>query len=258
VSLPNILLIDFDLCNQIFHQTYLIFNIDDSIVEQIFTDNSKDILAGFFEDRPDELAQSLVTNWQRYLDGKQEINVENCDKIDQIKLKCAKLLERQHHKNRMLTLFSRWKISILTEKNKQLEINLEDEKFKYEELESTNLIDQIQLRELRDKVLSLESELSKELDEKTRKSRAIGRRKKMNELRENSKSLSMSKAGKMPISKTNKEDPYMVEDEIVKIDTPNGYVNINAGKRNSFGLDQRGSTCSAAVQRRQKLINSKA
>jgi hypothetical protein len=258
VSLPNISFIDYDLCNQIFHLTYLTFSIDDSIVEQIFTDNSKDILAGFFEDRPDELAQSLVTNWQRYLDGKQEINVDNCNKIDQIRLKSAKLLQKQHHKNTMLTLFNKWKISILTEKNKQLESNLEDEKFKYEELESTNLIDQIQLRELRDKVLSLETKLSKELDEKIRKNRAIDRKKKMHELRENSKSLSMSRAGKIPSSKTHKEDPYMVEDEIVKFDKPNGHVNIIAGKRNSFGLNQRGSTCSAAVQRRQKLINSKA
>jgi hypothetical protein len=240
------------------HLTYLIFNIDDSIVDQIFTDNSKDILAGFFEDRPEELAQSLVTNWQRYLDGRGEINSESCNKIDQIKLKSAKLLEKQHHKNRMLTLFNRWKISILTKKNQQLQSNLDDQKLKYEEYESTSIIDQIQLRELRDKVLSLENSLSKELDDKIRKSRAVDRRKKMKELRENSKSLSLSKAGKMPISRTHKEDPYMVEDEVLKIDTPNGYVNIKQGVRNTYGLDQRGSTCSAAVQRRQNLINSKA
>jgi hypothetical protein len=168
------------------------------------------------------------------------------------------MLERQHHKNRMLTLFSRWKTSILAEKNQQLESRVKDEKFKYEELKSASLIEQIQLKELRDKVLSLETELSKELDEKIRKSRAVCRKKKMNELRESSKSLSMSKAGKIPISRTQKEDPYMVDDGVLKINTPNGYVNINAGIRNSFGLDERGSTCSAAVKRRQNLINSKA
>jgi hypothetical protein len=157
--------------------------------EQIFTDNSIEILTGFFEDRPDELAESLVSNWPRYLEGKENAYIENCSKIDQIKLKSAKLLERQHHKNRILTLFNRWKISILTDKNKQLESSLEEGKFKYEELESTNLIDQIQIKELRDKVLSLETELAKEHDEKIRKSKAICRKKKMQTLRENSKSL---------------------------------------------------------------------
>jgi hypothetical protein len=67
----------------------------------------------------------------------------------------------------------------------------------------------------------------------------------------------MARAGVISISKTQKEDPYMIEEETVKTLAPNNFVNINAEKRNTFGLDQRGSTNTTAIQRRQKMLNSR-
>jgi hypothetical protein len=236
----------------------LTFIIDDSITDEMFINNSKEILSAFFEDRAEELAESLVTNWPRYLEGHHEIENEYSEQLDKIKLRSAILLEKQHNKNITMRLFYKWKHNILNEKNIQLDSRLEEEKLKCEELESSNFNDKIQIKELRDKVLNLESHISKELDLKRRKKEATAKRLKMKEQKDVSKSLALSKAGFIPSNKSLDENPYLIEEfQNVKIAELEKLLNRKGRVRSNNGYDQRGSTYSTEVHRRQKLFKSK-
>lgn len=228
------------------------------MIDEIFMSNSKEILSAFFEDRPDELAENLVTNWPRYLEGHHERGNEHSEQLDKIRLKAAILLEKQHHKNSTMRLFYKWKSNIVSEKNKQLESKLEEEKLKYEELESSNLNDKILIKELRDKALSLEFQLSKELDLKKRKKEATAKRLKMKELKDVSKSLALSKAGMITSHKSLDENPYLVdESEKVRIADLGKLLNNKGKIRSTYGYDQRGSINSSDVYRRNKLLRSR-
>lgn len=230
-----------------------------SIADTVFDTTSKDILAGFFEDRPDELAEAIVQNWPRYIQQKIDRENEIVDQRRQDKLKAALIISKQRQKQLQLSWFARWRNQVLQEKLRMLENQVKDEKRRVDEIAANNMHVQIEARELRDKALRLENELEKEQELKKKKKAAAAKRKKMKNQREASKSLSMEKAGKSSYSRSvNPDDPYMTNHPRgVKVADLEKFVSSKATPRATFGLDQRGSINTQAVQRRKHLTNSK-
>lgn len=225
----------------------------------MFETSSKEILAGFFEDRPDELAETLVQNWPKHIQQKHERESETKDQRRNDKLKAVLLISKQYQKRTKLSLFARWRDQVLKNKIRMLENQLKDEKRRVDEIAANNLHVQIEARELRDKALRLENELEREQDLKKKKKAAASRRKKMKNQREASKSLSMEKAAKTTYTRSvNPDDPYMTNNSRgVKVADLEKFVSSKATPRATFGLDQRGSINTQAVQRRKHLTNSK-
>lgn len=58
-------------------------------------ENGKEILAGFFEDRPDELAENLILNWPKYEDIQHEKEYSFLEQHKADKLKFLLMLKRQ-------------------------------------------------------------------------------------------------------------------------------------------------------------------
>ena len=225
-----------------------IYSIDESNIDKVFEECSVNILTGFFEDRPDELAQGLLDGWRQSIIKMEE----QSQKTDKLKAKTRELLSNilQSFNQRIQkqALFSRWKEAALTNQIELLKNENEAEKKKFEE-KNINL--QIKIREQCDYILELEDRLKNEMQDKKKKKDAAAKRKKMKKNREVSMSLSQARASRYNNKSLNVEDPYMVaESSSRKIIDLEKHIYIKS-KRESLGVDERGSVNTLAAQRRK-------
>lgn len=223
-------------------------------------DKGKEILAGFFEDRPEEYAESVINHWPTFVQHQNEREQQYITQRQQDKLKHVLLLKQQKELHIKMSILMKWKINILKAKVDSLTNTVEDEKMKYDELESSHLRNQIELREVKDLNLQYEDEFQKAQQLKQRKKVASERRKKMKNKKEASKSLSMEKAGRTFHAKPTTEDPYMVQEthRTSKVKDLEKKVAASTANRAGFLVDQRGSINTQALDRRKQLVQSRA
>jgi hypothetical protein len=166
-------------------------------MDEVFKSSCQEILAGFFEDRPDELADSLIEHWPMYEQQQAEKETEIEKMMVQQKLKSLALLAARYHDKLQTIWFYRLKNQILKIKFDALHARLREEIDRNDECEALKIQAQIELRELRDRLLEFESKVERQETKKIKKKQIQARRKKMKKQKDHSQSLSIEKSTRL-------------------------------------------------------------